>query len=107
MAVTAEIMSLPPLLALAVASLLIHSLMPDTKAWAASLSAPSSKKVVTQTFTSLPLAAPVMTLESQVSPARIGMVMPLPAAWSIIRAAASVDTGEKNTSAPLFWAVVM
>ena len=65
---------------------------------------PSTKKVVTYTEIFVPFAAARTTFESHVSPARIGIVSPCVFACSIIRAAASIETGEKNTSAPMFFA---
>ena len=58
-------------------------------------------------FRLVPLAASSTTLESQVSPARMGMPRLWVSALAMICAAASRDTGEKNTSQPCCWALVM
>ena len=52
----------------------------------------------------MPFACARTTLESHVSPARIGTERPCVLACSMMRAAASIETGLKNTSAPVFLA---
>ncbi len=80
-------MSLPPLLASMSGLAFSHSLKSLTNSAATLEVSPSSKKVDTATLTSVPLAASRMTELSQVSPARIGILTPAPAAWVMICAA--------------------